>query len=52
MLWDTDINPEGLAAKLSGKVNDKLGTYLNAGVFILDENAPHPTPGYMPYNRG
>ena len=44
LLWDTDINPEGIAAKLSGKVNDKLGTYLNTGVFILDENAAASDP--------
>lgn len=44
LLWDTDINPEGLAAKLSGKVNDRLETYLNTGAFILDENAAASDP--------
>jgi len=44
LLWDTDINPEGLAVKLNGKVNDRLETYLNTGVFILDENAAASDP--------
>ena len=44
LLWDTDINPEGLAAKLTGKVNDRLETYLNTGAFILDENAAASDP--------
>ena len=44
LLWDTDINPEGLAAKFKGKVNDRLETYLNTGAFILDENAAASEP--------
>ena len=44
LLWDTDINPEGLAAKFKGKVNDRLETYLNTGAFVLDENAAASEP--------
>ncbi len=44
LLWDTDINPEGVAAKLKGKVNDRTETYLNTGAFILDENAAASDP--------
>ncbi|MEK6567298.1 MAG: putative porin [Candidatus Omnitrophota bacterium] len=44
LLWDTDVNPEGLAAKFKGKVNNRLETYLNTGAFVLDENAAASDP--------
>lgn len=44
MLWDTDINPEGIAGKFSGKVNDNVNTYLNTAFFVLDENAAAGEP--------
>jgi opacity protein-like surface antigen len=44
MLWDTDINPEGFASKLSFKLNPNLEAYMNDAVFILDEYANSSDP--------
>src|SRR3989338_1716830 len=44
LLWDTDINPEGLAAKLTGKLNPNLEPYMNTGLFLLDENSATADP--------
>ena len=39
MLWDTDINPEGVALKLGYKVNSRPTLFLNSFFGVLDENA-------------
>ena len=44
MLWDTDINPEGVAAKLNWKLNPTLDAYVNNAVFILEEYANSSDP--------
>ncbi|MCM8786952.1 MAG: putative porin [Candidatus Omnitrophica bacterium] len=44
MLWDTDINPEGIALKLNGKLNPKLSAYVNNAIFILEEYANTSDP--------
>jgi polyhydroxyalkanoate synthesis regulator phasin len=44
MLWDTDINPEGVAAKFKWKLNPKVETYANSAVFILEEYARFSEP--------
>lgn len=36
MLWDTDINPEGLGMKLNWKMAS-MSPYINSGIFMLDE---------------
>lgn len=47
-LWDTDINPHGLAGQLYYKLLEKKGVvvngFFNTAVFILDENATHSDP--------
>ncbi|MCM8796205.1 MAG: putative porin [Candidatus Omnitrophica bacterium] len=44
MLWDTDINPEGIAAKFIGKLNPNLESYINTSLFLLDENSSKADP--------
>lgn len=44
LLWDTDINPEGIAAKFNVKLNQNADTYMNTAAFILDENAAASDP--------
>jgi Putative porin len=39
LIWDSDVNPEGGAAKYNFEVNDEMTAYLNAGVFWVDERA-------------
>ena len=38
LLWDGDINPEGGSMHLTRKLSDKVSGFLNAGVWILEEN--------------
>lgn len=37
LLWDSDINPEGIAANFNFKVNDNLEIFTTPGYFIIDE---------------
>ena len=37
LLWDSDIRPEGIAAKFDFKVADSLTVFVTPGFFILDE---------------
>ncbi|MDD5004900.1 MAG: putative porin [Candidatus Omnitrophica bacterium] len=37
LIWDTDINPEGAAVKLTKKLNSKIDLFLTPGIFIIDE---------------
>jgi len=39
LLWDTDINPEGIAIKLDHKITSSLEAFLNESFFILDESS-------------
>ena len=39
LIWDSDVNPEGGAAKYNFDINDELTVYLNGGVFWVDERA-------------
>ena len=45
MLWDTDITPEGAAAKFKYPVLPNLEVLFNSGLFVLDENSN----GHDPY---
>lgn len=39
LLWDGDLNPEGLAIKFSGKLSEAVKIYLNgAGLYIKDRD--------------
>jgi hypothetical protein len=44
LLWDSDITPEGAAAKLNYKVIPELGLLFNTGFFILDERSSDNDP--------
>lgn len=38
LLWDEDINPEGVAAQVTYPINPCLNLLLNAGTFVLQDN--------------
>lgn len=42
MLWDADINPEGLSAKVSCPLGSRWQLFANAGYFVLGESAGSP----------
>jgi hypothetical protein len=44
MIWDGDINPEGIAAMARYDVNENLNLFVNTGYFILDENSTDADP--------
>ena len=37
LIWDTDINPEGGAIKLTKKISSNTELFMNTGVLIIDE---------------
>ena len=37
MLWDTDINPEGVAVQLKHTLSDKADFFMNNAFFVLDD---------------
>jgi len=39
MLWDTDINPEGVAVQFTHKLNDKANFFMNNAFFVIDDTA-------------
>ncbi|MBI5418187.1 putative porin [Candidatus Poribacteria bacterium] len=38
ILWDTDINPEGVALQLSNNITPSVELFLNYGYFLIQEN--------------
>jgi hypothetical protein len=46
LLWDSDINPEGLSLLLKGE-SDRLTPFTNAGLWVLDELHNRPDDPYM-----
>ncbi|MDD5585066.1 MAG: putative porin [Candidatus Omnitrophica bacterium] len=44
LIWDTDINPEGGAIKLSKKIGPNTDLFTNAGVLIIDEGSVQRDP--------
>ena len=44
MIWDGDINPEGIAGMLTYDINENLNLFVNTGYFILDENSQNADP--------
>ncbi|MDO8804292.1 MAG: putative porin [Elusimicrobiota bacterium] len=47
MLWDTDINMEGLSARLNLPLNYNWQLFTNAGFMVLGESATDPQDPYM-----
>jgi hypothetical protein len=47
LLWDTDINPDGLAVNLKSKIG-KVGIFGNAGAYVLNEQRPSSANHAMP----
>jgi len=39
LIWDTDITPEGGALQLNKKIGSNTEAFLNAGVFVIDEQS-------------
>lgn len=37
LLWDGDINPEGIAAEINYNINDNVKLFVTPGYFMLDE---------------
>jgi hypothetical protein len=49
MLWDTDVNMEGLSARLALPVNYNWQVFANAGFMVLAEAASDPKDPYMTF---
>lgn len=45
MVWDPDINPEGLAERINYPVNDKLNVFANFGQYVYQTFSPNGTSG-------
>jgi len=39
LIWDSDLNPEGIAAKFTIPLTDKTDLHINGGGFWVDENS-------------
>lgn len=39
LLWDDDLNPEGIAAQYAGKLNESTGLFVNAGGMWVEESS-------------
>jgi hypothetical protein len=52
LLWDTDITPEGGAAKFQYPLLPNLNLYFNSGFFILDERDNQKDPFMVPLQPG
>ncbi|MCZ6772440.1 MAG: putative porin [Proteobacteria bacterium] len=50
VMWDSDINPEGLSANYRG-MNTWGGYFANAGVWVLEENAGSSDDPFMGYGQ-
>jgi hypothetical protein len=47
MLWDHDINPEGLSLKFTNDSFDGLDLFANYGYYVIDENSKSKDPYMM-----
>ena len=52
MLWDHDINPEGLHIKMDSEIYDGLDVFANYGYYIMDENSGSKDPYMMATQLG
>jgi len=39
LIWDDDLNPEGIAAQYATKLNDKTGLFINSGGMWVEESS-------------
>jgi hypothetical protein len=44
MIWDGDINPEGVAVRFAYDVHEDWNLFLNAGYFVAEENSTGADP--------
>ena len=47
LLWDSDINPEGISILLRKEEENRYGLFMNAGFWVLDESGSDPSDPYM-----
>jgi hypothetical protein len=47
MVWDPDINPEGIAERINYAVNDQLTLFGNFGQFVYQNYTPNSTGGNL-----
>lgn len=52
LLWDPDINPEGLATQIGYKPTEALGLFANTGYFIVKENGSSTDPHVLGIQAG
>ena len=52
LVWDPDINPEGLAERLSFPLNDRTTVFGNFAQTIYAENNPDSTSNNLGFNCG
>jgi hypothetical protein len=45
MVWDPDINPEGIAERINYPVNDQLSLFANFGQYVYQSFSPNGTSG-------
>ncbi|HXX00384.1 MAG TPA: putative porin, partial [Candidatus Acidoferrales bacterium] len=45
MVWDPDINPEGIAERFNYAVNDNLNLFANFGQYVYQSFSPNETSG-------
>ncbi len=44
LIWDKDINPEGVSVKFDNKINKEINIFSTVGTFMLDEQANSSDP--------
>ncbi len=49
MLWDTDINMEGLSARVNAPLDHNWSLFANAGFMVLGESSSDPKDPYMTF---
>ena len=47
LIWDTDINPEGAAFKLSKNINPSTSLFMNTGILTIEEDTGVGSPATM-----
>lgn len=52
LMWDTDINPEGISASFNFKASDKLAFFVTPAYFILEEEKTKDDPAMMVIQPG
>ncbi len=52
MLWDGDVNPEGIAVKWKTDVSDDVSVFANTGYMVLDENSSRKDPSMFAIQGG